>query len=209
MILLPTCTTYLSYSLCNSRAVCAILVALLRLCCYDASVTSVIDIDLEIDRVERIDSTRLKIDPLDFSRFCRSTRLGWKSIHSIYSLPTVYRPIHFSLRNFSWAACFSSSCLFVCHNHVLCSWLLDNLQTCRLVRSPDPCAKNDWTDRVAIWRVDWPQPVSFCVRWVSHPKSAVRDVSWRRSLLVIKYFAALYLANGSSRPRSKQNNVAL
>ena len=34
---------------------------------------------------------------------------------------------------------------------------------------------------------------------VSHPKSAVRDVSWRRSLLVIKYFAALYLANGSSR----------
>jgi len=40
--------------------------------------------------------------------------------------------------------------------------------------------------------------VSFCVRWVSHPKSAVRDVSWRRSLLVIKYFAALYLANGSS-----------
>ena len=30
-------------------------------------------------------------------------------------------------------------------------------------------------------------------------KSAVRDVSWRRSLLVIKYFAVLYLANGSSR----------
>jgi len=42
--------------------------------------------------------------------------------------------------------------------------------------------KNDWTDRVAIWRVDWPRPMSFCVRWVSHPKSAV-----------------LYLANGSSR----------
>ena len=41
--------------------------------------------------------------------------------------------------------------------------------------------------------------LSFCVRWVSHPKSAVRDVSWRRPLLVIKYFAALYLANGSSR----------
>jgi len=60
--------------------------------------------------------------------------------------------------------------------------------------------KNDWTDRVAIFlRVDWPRPVSFCVRWVSHPKSAVRDVSWRRSLLVIKYFAALYLTNGSSR----------
>ena len=59
--------------------------------------------------------------------------------------------------------------------------------------------KNDWADRVAIWRVDWPRPVSFCVRWVSHPKSAVRDVSWRRSLLVIKYFAALYIANGSSR----------
>jgi len=58
--------------------------------------------------------------------------------------------------------------------------------------------KNDWTDRVASWRVDWPRPVSFCVRWVSHPKLAVRDVSWRRSLLVIKYFAALYLANGSS-----------
>jgi len=34
---------------------------------------------------------------------------------------------------------------------------------------------------------------------VSHPKSAVREVSWRRLLLVIKYFAALYLANGSSR----------
>ena len=34
---------------------------------------------------------------------------------------------------------------------------------------------------------------------VSHPKSAIRDVSWRRSILVIKYFAALYLANGSSR----------
>jgi len=59
--------------------------------------------------------------------------------------------------------------------------------------------KNDWADRVAIWRVDWPRSVSFCVRWVSHPKSAVRDVSWQRSLLVIKYFAALYLANGSSR----------
>jgi len=41
--------------------------------------------------------------------------------------------------------------------------------------------------------------LSFCVRWVSHPKSAVREVSWRSSLLVIKYFAALYLANGSSR----------
>jgi len=59
--------------------------------------------------------------------------------------------------------------------------------------------KNDWTDRVAIWRVDWPRPVSFCVRWVSHPISAVRDAFWQRSLLVIKYFAALYLANGSSR----------
>ena len=54
-------------------------------------------------------------------------------------------------------------------------------------------------DRVAIWHVDWPWPVSFCVRWVSHPKPAVRDVSWQRSLLVIKYFAALYLTNGSSR----------
>ena len=52
--------------------------------------------------------------------------------------------------------------------------------------------KNDWTDRVAIWRVDWPRLVSFCVRWVTHPKSAVRDFSWRRSLLVIKYFADLY-----------------
>ena len=41
--------------------------------------------------------------------------------------------------------------------------------------------------------------MSFCVKWVSHPKLAVRDVSWRRSLLVIKYFVALYLANGSSR----------
>jgi len=41
--------------------------------------------------------------------------------------------------------------------------------------------------------------MSFCVRWVSHPKSAVRDVFWRRSLLIIKYFAALYLTNGSSR----------
>ena len=59
--------------------------------------------------------------------------------------------------------------------------------------------KNEWTDRVAIWRVDWPRSVSFCVRWVSHPKSAVRDVSWQRSLLVIKYVAALYLANGSSK----------
>ena len=63
--------------------------------------------------------------------------------------------------------------------------------------------KNDWTDWVPIWSVDWPRPVcvilSFCVRWVSHPKSAVLDVSWRRSLLVVKYFAALYLANGSAR----------
>jgi len=33
-------------------------------------------LDLEIDRVKRIDSTRLKIDRLDFSRFCRLTRLG-------------------------------------------------------------------------------------------------------------------------------------
>ena len=39
----------------------------------------------------------------------------------------------------------------------------------------------------------------FCVRRVSHPKSAVLDVSWRRSFLVIKYFAALYLAKGSSK----------
>ena len=31
--------------------------------------------------------------------------------------------------------------LFVCHNHVLCSWLLDNSQTCRLARLLDPCAK--------------------------------------------------------------------
>jgi len=67
--------------------------------------------------------------------------------------------------------------------------------------------KNDWTDRVAIRRVDWPHPVSFCViRWVSHPKSAVRDVSWRRSLLVTKYFAALYLANGSSRRMVKREH---
>jgi len=103
-------------------------------------------LDLEIDRVKRIDSTRLKIDRLDFSRFCRSTRLVWNSIDSIDrldSLPTVYRPVHFSLRNFSWAACFSSSCLFVCHNHVLCSWLLDNSQTCQLARSPNPCAKTN------------------------------------------------------------------
>jgi len=72
-------------------------------------------VDLEIDRVERINSTRLKIDQLDFSRFWRSTRLSWKSIHSIDSLPTVYRPrsIHFSLRNFSWAAGF--------HRHVCLS----------------------------------------------------------------------------------------
>ena len=41
--------------------------------------------------------------------------------------------------------------------------------------------------------------MSFCVRWVSHPISAVHDAFWQRSLLVIKYFAALYLANGSSR----------
>ena len=35
------------------------------------------------------------IDRLDFSWFCRSTRLGWKLIDSIDSLPTVSRPIHF------------------------------------------------------------------------------------------------------------------
>jgi len=102
----------------------------------------------------------------------------------------------FTPHNFSWAACFSSSCLFVYHNHVLCSWLLDNSQTCEITWS---LCKNDWTDRVAIWRVDWPRPVSFSVRWVSHPKSAVRDVSYWRSFLVIKYFAALCLANVSSR----------
>ena len=73
---------------------------------------------------------------------------------------------------------------------------LADMPTREITRST---CKNDWADRVAIWCVDWPRPVSFCVRWVSHPKSAVRDVSWRRSLLVIKYFAALYLANGSSR----------
>ena len=98
-----------------------------------------------LDRVERIDSTRLIIDRLDFSRFCWSTRLGWKSIDSF---PTVYKPIHFLLRNFSWAACFSSSCLSVCHNHGLCSWLLDNSQTCRLERSPDLCAKT--TGRIEL-----------------------------------------------------------
>jgi len=70
--------------------------------------------------------------------------------------------------------------------------------------------KNDWTDRVAIFlRVDWPRPVSFCVRWVSHPKSAVRDVSSRRSLLVIKYFAALYLTNGSSRRMVKTEHYTV
>jgi len=54
----------------------------------------------------------------------------------------------FMLHNFSWAACFSSSWLFVCHNHGLCSWLLDNSQTCRLARSPDPCAKT--TGRIEL-----------------------------------------------------------
>ena len=72
---------------------------------------------LEIDHVERIDSTGLEIDRLH--------RLAY----------------HCSLRNFSWAACFLLSCLFARHNHVLCLWLLDNSQTCRLARSPDPCAK--------------------------------------------------------------------
>jgi len=94
-------------------------------------------LDLEIDRVERIDSTPLKID-----------RLRWKSIDSIDSLPSVYSPIYFSLRNFSWAVCFSSSCLFVCRNHGLCSWLLNNSQTCRLARSPDPYAKT--TGRIEL-----------------------------------------------------------
>ena len=53
-----------------------------------------------------------------------------------------------ALRIFSWAKCFSSSCLFACHNHGLCSWLLDNSQTCRLTRSPDPCAKT--TGRIEL-----------------------------------------------------------
>jgi len=53
---------------------------------YYRDLTSDYILDLEIDRVERIDSTRLKIDRLD--------RLHRLASH-------VYRPIHFSLRNFS------------------------------------------------------------------------------------------------------------
>ena len=42
-------------------------------------------LDLEIDRVERIDSTPLKIDRLDFSRFCRSTPLKIDRLHRLAS----------------------------------------------------------------------------------------------------------------------------
>ena len=95
-----------------------------------------------------------------------STQLDGKSTDSIDrldSLPTVYRPVNFSLHNFSWAACFSSSCLLVCHNHVLCSWLLDNSQTSRLARSPDLCAKT--TGRIELQfgvLIGLGQCVSYC-----------------------------------------------
>jgi len=124
----------------------------------------------------------------------RSTRLGWKLIDS---LPTVYRPIHFSLHNFSWATCFSSSvCLSQPCTVLMVTRQLADMPTREIIWS---LCKNDWTDRVAIWCVDWPWSVSFCIRWVYNPKSAVRDVSRRKSLVVIKYFAALYVANGWSR----------
>ena len=131
-----------------------------------------------------------------WNRSCRTNRLNSAENRST-RFPLFIGLFIFSLRNFSWAACFSSSCLFVCHNNGLCSWLLDNSQTCRLARSPDPCAKT--TGRIEL-QFGMLIGLGQChVRWVSHLKSAVRDVSWRRSLLVIKYFAALYLANGSSR----------
>ena len=55
-------------------------------------------LDLEIDRVERIDSTRLKIDRLDRSTRLQpilSTDLTRLKIDRLDSLPTVYRPINF------------------------------------------------------------------------------------------------------------------
>jgi len=83
-------------------------------------------IDLEIDRVERIYSTRLK------------------SIDSIDSLPTVYRPIHFYAAQLQLSSVFfivMSVCLSQPWTVLISSWLLDNSQTCWLARSLDPCAK--------------------------------------------------------------------
>ena len=142
--------------------------------------------DLQIDRVERIDSTWLKIDRLDFSRFCRSTRLGWKSIDSIKSLPTVYRPIHFYAAQLQLSSVFfivMSVCLSQPWTVLMVTRQLADMQIREITWS---LCKNDWRDRVAIWRVDWPRPVSFCVRWVSHPKSAVHDEghSWSLNILL-------------------------
>ena len=137
--------------------------------------------------IRSIDSTL--VDSVD--------RLRWKSIDSIDSFPTVYRLIHFSLRNFSWAACFSSSCLFVCHHHVLCSWLLDNSQTCRLARSPDPCAKTTGRIELQFGVLIGLGQCHFALDGCPIPNRPSvmfpgKGQSW-------SFFAALYLANGSSR----------
>ena len=121
-----------------------------------------------------------------------------------WSTPSTRFPLFIGLGHFYAAQLQLSSVFFIVMSVCLSQPWTVLMVTRQLADMPTreitwSLCKKDWTDRVAIWRVDWPRPVSFCVRRVSHPKSAVRDVSWRRSLLVIKYFAALYLANGSSR----------
>ena len=72
-------------------------------------------IDLEINRVERIDSTENRSTP---------------------STPSTRFPLFKFIGLFIFRCAtsveqrvFSSSCLFVCHNHGQCSWSLDNSQT--------------------------------------------------------------------------------
>ena len=84
------------------------------------------------------------------------------------------------------------------HNHVLCSWLLDNSQTCRLARSLDPCAKA--TGRIVFGVLIGLGQCHFVLGGCPIPnRPSVTFPGEGRSLLVIEYFAALYLADGSNR----------
>ena len=103
------------------------------------------------------------------------------------------------LHNFSWAACFSSSCLFVCHNHRLCSWLLDNLQMCWLARSPDTCAKTTGRIELQFGVLIGLGQCHFVLDGCPIPNRPSvtfpgEDHSW-----LLNIFVALYLTNGSSR----------
>jgi len=105
-----------------------------------------------LDRVERIDSTRLIIDRLDFSRFCRSTRVGRKSIDSIDSFPTVYKPTGYSffvsqLQLSSVFFTVMSVCLSQPWTMLMITRQLADMPTREITWS---LCKNDWTDRVTI-----------------------------------------------------------